>query len=70
MPELHKMKLLATLLMALFLMGCAIQFDPFNNGGNPKASPDVIKAIDALNQFAINADARLKALEPKPVPAK
>lgn len=50
----------------VILASCTAQFDPFNNQGNPKTAPDIIKAIEALNQFAVGVDARLKKLEPAP----
>lgn len=57
--------LIGLIIIALLFSGCAMQFDPFNNQGSPKTSPDVIKAIEALNAFAQSVDTRLKKLEPK-----
>ena len=50
------------LLATLLFTGCSIQFDPFKRA---EQNQDIIKSINALNEFAVQVDERIKKLEPK-----
>lgn len=62
------------LVVLLFCSGCSFKFEPYRpvveQNLTEAQKQQIADAINSLNQFALKADERLKALEPKKVEKK